>query len=132
MKIEILGKPIALQRHRHYSGGTFDPQKKEKQDYALQVYSLVSKPPSKSVLAIEIDYVYVPPQSWSKKKRQNAMGALKISTPDLSNLIKFTEDALNDVLWEDDKQIAVLTAKKVYGIKNCTILSVEELDESNI
>lgn len=132
MLIEIPGKPIALQRHRHHAGGTFDPQKREKEFYAVYVQSTFREPPLEEALAVQIDYIYVPPKSWSKKKKEAAMGAMKISTPDLSNLVKFTEDALNGVLWEDDKQIVALKASKCYGECEKTILKVEKVDENYI
>lgn len=127
MKIEIPGKPIPLKRHRHHVGGTFDPQKLEKKNFSLHVRSIVSESASQEALAVEIDYVYIPPKSWSKKKRKASLGTVKTTMPDLSNLIKFTEDALNGVLWEDDRQIVALKASKCYGEENKTILKMEEV-----
>lgn len=129
MKFVIPGKPIALKRHRHFDGGTFDPQKKEKRDYADHVAWDFPGDPISQAMVVEIDYVYVPPESWSQKKKEAALGALKTTTPDLSNLIKFTEDALNGVIWEDDRYIVQLKAKKIYGNEECTIIYVEMLNE---
>lgn len=47
------------------------------------------------------------PQSWSKKKQAAAMaGAIRPTTkPDVDNVQKAIYDALNGIVWIDDKQI---------------------------
>lgn len=129
MRITIPGAPIALKRHRHHAGGTFDPQKKEKRSYAEYAICDFREPAFQEALVVEIDYVYLPPQSWSKKKQQASLGAVKTSAPDLSNLIKFTEDALNGVVWEDDRIIVELRARKLYGNEECTIINIEKAND---
>ena len=63
------------------------------------------------------------PKSWSQKKKNNLPFAT--SRPDLSNYIKFIEDALNGHLWMDDALIVKLIAKKHYSEHPQTIVKVK-------
>lgn len=67
------------------------------------------------------------PKSYSKKARLKSIGEPHQKKPDISNLIKFTEDALNEILWEDDSVIAEIKAKKIYSEEPKTIITVEKL-----
>jgi len=125
MKLEVYGKPIALARHRHFKGGTFNPQASLMKRYAWHVVSLLDdKYEPFSQIDLKLKYCFHPPKSWSAKKKKAAIGGPKASKPDLSNLIKFTEDALNGVLWEDDRLIIRIQAEKVYDEWEGTIIEV--------
>ncbi len=66
-------------------------------------------------LYVEID---VPvPKSFSKKKRDAALGyaITPTSKPDLDNVIKLQSDAMNGVVYQDDKQIIQIVAAKRYS-----------------
>ena len=52
--------------------------------------------------------IFVPiPKSWSKIKRERALNGVEYPTtkPDSSNILKSIEDAMNGIVFEDDKQI---------------------------
>lgn len=59
------------------------------------------------------------PRSWSKKKTAAALaGEVRPTTkPDLDNVIKAIMDALNGVVWQDDKQVVGLSVTKYYSEK---------------
>lgn len=65
------------------------------------------------------------PGTWSKKKRAAALaGAVRPTVkPDLDNILKLT-DALNGVVWVDDKQVVAITQIKVYGERPALRLEV--------
>lgn len=69
------------------------------------------------------------PASWSKKKRADALaGNLRpTGKPDLDNCAKLTLDALNGVVWRDDKQVAALTVTKQYAETPRTEVAVQEM-----
>lgn len=62
-----------------------------------------------------------------RPKEHQHPGKPHTSTPDLSNLIKLVEDALNNVVWRDDALIAKIISTKFYGSNPSTIVVVREL-----
>lgn len=73
-------------------------------------------------------FYFEPPKSWSKKKSGMMLHSGHTSKPDLSNLIKFAEDSLNGILWEDDSQIyAYGYTAKFWGEKSETIITVSTI-----
>lgn len=63
-------------------------------------------------------WLYVtPPSSWSQKKQREALlnNILPTSKPDIDNVIKGIFDAMNEIVWKDDKQVVELTVKKRFS-----------------
>ena len=79
--------------------------------------------PHPGPVEIDIEAVYVPPQSWANKKRLNP--GPKTSKPDLDNIVKSVLDGLNKIAFVDDSQIVRQSAKKRYGNANEIIVSIE-------
>ena len=57
------------------------------------------------------------PMSFSKTKRAAALEGLEYPTtkPDLDNCVKLLADAMNGVVYKDDKQIVTLVVSKLYS-----------------
>lgn len=49
------------------------------------------------------------------RKTTRTPARLKITKPDLDNILKAVKDAAKGVLWLDDNQVAVITAEKWYA-----------------
>lgn len=66
------------------------------------------------------------PASWPKKRQAAALaGTLRpTSKPDIDNAVKLIADALNGVIWRDDKQIWFMVVRKVYQASPQTVLRV--------
>ena len=67
------------------------------------------------------------PRSWSNKRKAAARAGLELPTkvPDIDNIYKLAEDALNGIAWVDDKQIvAVPYIWKVYTDSPGLVMSV--------
>jgi Holliday junction resolvase RusA-like endonuclease len=69
------------------------------------------------------------PVSWSGKKRNLALSGEIIpeTKPDCSNVLKAVEDAMNGIVFLDDKQIADLNVKKRYASTPGVMVKVWEL-----
>lgn len=129
-KYEILGVPIALKRHRHSGKNCYDSQKKEKisQQWGIKNFLTSAISPACGSIKLMIEYHMPIPKSFSKKKAKECLFRPHCKQPDLSNLIKFTEDTFNKIIWEDDSFISEIEAKKFYSKIPKTIFKIEYID----
>jgi Holliday junction resolvase RusA-like endonuclease len=73
-------------------------------------------------------FLHMPiPASLSLKKQVELNGKPHVKKPDVSNILKAVEDALNGIVWHDDSQIAHLTAHKVYSLEPRVVVRVSEV-----
>jgi Holliday junction resolvase RusA-like endonuclease len=66
------------------------------------------------------------PKTWSKRKQSAALAGdvQPGKRPDLSNVIKQIEDALNGVVFTDDALVVEIAARKVYGLQPKIVVTV--------
>jgi Holliday junction resolvase RusA-like endonuclease len=85
--------------------------------------------PIEAPVVVEIAILVAIPASWPRRKRAHALaGALwPAGRPDLDNCIKLIADALNGIVWKDDRQIVRLIASKCYAEHAETRLTVAEV-----
>ncbi len=127
MIYEIPGPPIPCQRPKFSRGRCYDPQAKKKKELQFFIQKMAEAHLYRAgALKLVIEYQMPIPKSWSVKKSLKHHGAPHVSRPDLSNLIKFTEDALNGIVWEDDALIYELHCRKFYSNTPKTVFMVEE------
>lgn len=130
--IIVPGKPIPLPRQRHRIVKT--PTSMYVQSYtpsdgnAAQWKELVARfarqaisKPLEGPLHVSAQFIFQVksnPQSW------------RIKTPDIDNLVKMIFDAMNGIVYQDDKQVASLSAIKTESTeKCCAIIAIEQLEE---
>ena len=74
------------------------------------------------------------PKSWPKKRQGMAINDILLPTSarvgDVVNVLKTVTDAINGIVYEDDRQIITATATKLYTAKGSarTIVEIEEID----
>ena len=115
-------EPVSLKRHRHrLQGGTYDPSKKEKDEFVKAVGDL---PENKMINPIKCELQFFCKRPKNHYKTGKKSNELKDSAPkyntnnkDLDNMVKFILDALNDKLYKDDCQIIEINCKKMYSDK---------------
>lgn len=68
------------------------------------------------------------PSSYSQKKRGDALKGIIRPTvkPDCDNIAKNINDALNGIVYPDDKQITTLTVEKYYSDNEKVIISISD------
>ena len=124
----LLGEPQGKGRPRSRIATTkagkqfiavYTPRETQKYETALALAgrnTMKSKPPLQGPLRVVVTAVMSPPKSWSQKRQRNALTGFErpIVSPDWDNIGKVL-DALNGIVWEDDKQIVSGTVEKVYG-----------------
>ena len=119
--ITIEGNPKPLKRHYHTkTGKTFDPSSEDKKLFALQAIGQIhSKMPFKGDICLTLRFYMKRPKSHyrtgklSRILKDTAPVYHKVK-PDISNLIKFVEDALIGICYKDYSQIVKIDAEKKY------------------
>lgn len=71
-------------------------------------------------LALKVTFYLLRPMSAKKRRFPH-------TKPDLSNLVKAVEDALNKVIWTDDSRIVSLAVEKRFGDPCRVDIQVEEI-----
>lgn len=126
VKVIIPGRPTGKKSVRSFGKIHYNPQAKEMESVrgmmSTQVDGVVA-----GDIRVDWEFGFEVPKSWSKSRRLAALDGFCAVKPDLSNLLKFYEDCGNGVLWEDDKQIVVTSAKKVYAEQPYTKLDISVL-----
>lgn len=119
--LTVPGKPVPQGRPRfnRYTGRAYDPEKSR--EYKALVKSMAKKvaPPTPVVCPVGLAiWIYMSiPKSFTKKQRKAIEDGTLLPTtkPDVSNIVKGIEDALNGVWYADDSQIIYSVASKQYA-----------------
>jgi len=125
----IHDNPIACQRARKGKYGFYNPQKKQKEEVIAEVFNQITKGFCYfDKVSVKFRFFMKMPKSWSKKKKSEMIGLPHIKKPDLSNLIKFYEDALNKIMWKDDSNIWEISSKKIYSLNPHTEIELNHIE----
>lgn len=114
----VTGEPMGKGRPRFVraTGRVYTPKKTESYECRVAAYGQAAMGDAKPLnggLSMMICATYLIPESWSKKKKSEAMW--KTSKPDADNIAKICKDALNKIAYHDDAQICELFVQKKYG-----------------
>ncbi len=120
----VKGNPVGKQRARTFTTSkgivrTITPDKTRNYE-KLIAYEYKRQCPNTyftGELTVVINAFYAIPKSWSKKKQKQALeGEIRPQTkPDISNVLKSFEDALNEVAYKDDSAIVSVYGHKYYS-----------------
>jgi len=138
INLTVLGEPTAQARHRHFQlkgvkhVQTYDPSKGKKGTFASILQENAPEIPLEDPILLTLIFYMPRPKGHYGTGRNE--GVLKASSPewhtgrpDIDNLVKFVQDALNKIYWKDDSQICQLRAVKLYSGKPRTEISIESL-----
>lgn len=128
MRYVIPGVPIPLQRVRFAQGRCWDSQKRTKA--ALQIIlsgQHDNAPLYEGPISVEFDFYFPFPQSVSRAKRNEMRLKHHKIKPDLDNLIKMYLDISTGILYQDDRIVAHIVARKWYDDSPRTEFVITEI-----
>jgi Holliday junction resolvase RusA-like endonuclease len=133
IKMVVKSKPKPQGRPRVTKWGTYDPSKKDKIEFMMQIPNKPNQPITDSIY-LKVKFTMPYPKKWYRTGK--FAGILKdnapvehVSTPDIDNLLKFVLDAGNKIIWKDDSLICKVDMQKVYGRETKTEIEIIYGDE---
>ncbi|MBU0847354.1 RusA family crossover junction endodeoxyribonuclease [Patescibacteria group bacterium] len=146
MKFVILGEPFAKQGREHtvingrvrsYTKSSVVRKQDSVRSQIIQQLPEGFKPFSGAVEVISVTYVFGVLKRFSKKLLQhieNGGIVYKVTKPDLTdNLNKGLFDAMNEIVYLDDKQIVnVKRLRKLYGFQPRIEIAIRDISDSCI
>lgn len=133
MEFIVEGNPQGKARPRfsQKSGTVYTPEKTVRYERLIRKAFLDAGGnaiPSDCYAFVKIQAQYPIPQSWSKRKKGEAIAGLIMPTtkPDGDNILKVVLDALNGLAYDDDRQVVKMGIIKVYGVNPGLLVQVDE------
>ena len=97
----------------------------------LAAEAMAGRPPIQCAVGLCIIIDTEPPRSASKAARERMLSGEEHPTkkPDLDNVVKLISDAMNGIVYVDDKQVVGLFVQKGYAKVARTVVTVQPLAE---
>ena len=120
IEIVLDGMPVPKERHRFGGGrvyGTPRTRRYEKRLREAALAAMAGRAPFSGPVEADLLMVLAVPKGWPKARREAALAGrvLPLRRPDGDNVSKALLDGLNQVVFEDDAQVADLRIRKRYG-----------------
>jgi Holliday junction resolvase RusA-like endonuclease len=133
--IVLAGEPVGKGRPRFVraTGRPYTPAHTAKYEGALRYAAqtaMAERAPFEGPVSIDVTAAFPIPASWPKWRKESAMRGEQWATtrPDCDNIVKLC-DALNEVVFRDDKQVVKITMAKLYSDHPSLTIIVEPLSE---
>lgn len=120
----VPGAPVGKGRPRFAKRGNFvqayTPEKTASYENLVKMAAAKAMAGRQIIIGavcVGIHLFVTPPASWSQKKQREAIsgsGIFPTSKPDVDNVIKGIFDAMNEIVWKDDKQVVDVVVSKRY------------------
>ena len=128
---EVTGSPRGKGRPRFLrkSGFAYTPAQTRTYENLLRAAAqdaMAGAPPLDCAVRLQMTATMPVPTSWSKRKRAQALaGEIRpVVKPDADNLLKMA-DALNQVVFHDDRQVVEARIIKRYGERPALAIEIE-------
>ena len=109
--------PVPAARPRVTRWSTFFPKKytQFRKDFAL-ILDELDVELAEGLLYAKLDFFMQIPKGWSNKKKLAKEGKYADNNVDVDNLVKACLDSCEGVFYENDKQVAMIRARKFYSV----------------
>ena len=129
----VEGDPVGKQRPRFARGRTYTPKKTVDYEAMIASKALSAMGPAEPLetpVAVYIYANYKVPASYSKQRRSDCLAGIeRPKVNDIDNVCKCVLDAMNGIVFVDDKQVVSLHATKRFDtIASVHVLVKEELE----
>ena len=123
------GRPRFARRGNHIS--TYTPEKTKTYEDEIRMMAKAAMGSSEPLETPVSVYIYISvgvPASFSKQKRKDALANIEkpMKKPDIDNSAKCHLDAMNGIVYLDDKQVVNLHVTKVFAETPCVQVMVKE------
>lgn len=125
----IAGQPFGKQRPRAtQKGRMYTPKETVSFERTVGQVALPHFPaPLAGPIKVIMVAVFRPADSWSAKRKREAIGQPHTQKPDLDNCLKAIKDGLNRIAWGDDAQVAEVSVRKVWGEAEGTTVCIQAM-----
>lgn len=132
----VPGSPVGKGRPKFARRGAFVTAYTDKKTVSyenlVRIYAsevVGNRPPFSGPVFVRIKISVTPPVSWSKRKTSDALlGLIRPTTkPDFDNIAKAVCDAMNEIVYVDDKQVCDAWISKYYAATPEVSVTVEAL-----
>jgi len=128
---EAVGKGRPRFARRGNFTSTYTPQKTKTYEDEIKMMAsaaMGSSEPLETPITVAIYISIGIPASFSKKRHKDALKNIEkpMKKPDIDNIAKCFLDAMNGIIYLDDKQVVNLHVKKVYAETPCVQVMVSE------
>ncbi len=126
------GKRLVMPKEGRPFVQEYTPSQMRSEQAAFRVLAAAAMrgaPPFAGPVTMRLIAYYPIPPSWPQKRQLQALAGDVRPTvkPDLGNVVKSVEDALNQIVYRDDAQIVEQSLAKVYGRNPRVVVLVAEL-----
>jgi len=136
VEFTVPGEPVPAARPRvvriHGKTIAYTPVKSAKWKENVAIFAkkaMLGKRKLQGPLSVTIRFDMPIPNSWTIKKKNQAINQPHTAKPDIDNLVKNALDALNGIAFDDDKIVARIDVMKVYELSPSTCFCIAELKE---
>lgn len=133
IQLTIPGEPVAKSRPRMTrSGFVYTPKKTLNYETLIKELFIIKYPdfqPLEGPVRMNISAWLKIPKTSKRKTEAMQSGEIRpTKKPDMSNILKSIEDALNNLAYQDDKQIVKIEIEKRYSTRPRIELIIEDID----
>ena len=128
--IDLSGVPVSWKAHAGYGKRSFNPRFVEREAYQWQIKSQYNQlNPLRGPVRTHYTFHMPIPKTTSKIRRFQMLNGVMyhLKRPDVTNLIKFYEDCLKGIVFEDDSQVVEINAHKIYDERPRVVIKVEAI-----